>query len=283
MSTSGETGAGSTTRFLGPIAHLWATVLATARAYVQRTSAYMIDVVRAPLHPLLFFITWRITYSISGRETVDGASASGYLLVGTFGLLIWQSTIWSSGYAIQSERSEGTIAALFLAPASRAAVVAGYGLGSLMRMLPSVVTILIVGVATGARLEVADPLALLGAVVVLLAASLATGFAFAGLFILSRRANVLANFLQLPIWVLSGLMVPRADLPALLHPLSNALPISHAIDALRASSLTGAGLGETAGSLLLGLALSTLYAAIGAVTLRRVEHAAKRSGQLDLY
>ena len=271
--------------FLGPYAHLWATVLATARSFVKRTNAYLIDVIRWPLGTLIYFATMLVTYSASGREEVEGTGVSSYLLVGMFGLIMWTSTIWASGYAIEYERYEGTIGALFLSPASRVAVVAGYGLGSLLWLLPSFVLVTILGVATGARLNVADPLGLLAAGLAVLAGSLATGFAFAGLFVLSRRANLVANFLQLPVQLLAGFLVPRGSLPGWLRPLSELVPASHAVDALRAGALGGATLrdGVMLKPLLLALGVSALYAAVGFVSLRKVEDAAKRSGQLDLY
>jgi ABC-2 type transport system permease protein len=113
--------------------------------------------------------------------------------------------------------------------------------------------------------------------------SLACGFAFSGLFVLSRRGNLLANFLQAPIYLLAGFIVPRSSLPSFLQPLAGALPVTHAVDALRASTLAGAGLGGTSPELLLALITSAAFALVGAFALRRVEDAAKRAGALDLY
>jgi ABC-2 type transport system permease protein len=225
----------------------------------------------------------RLAYSASGREAVAGFDVSAFLLIGMFGFITWNGTIWSSGYAIEYERSEGTIAALFLSPASRVAVIAGYGLGGFVWMLPSIVTMALLGLVTGARFNVADPLAVAGSIVALLTGSLATGFALAGLFILSRRANLLANFLQRPGELLSGALFPRESLPGPLYALSNCLPVSHALDALRASTLGAATLRETLPAIGLTLVVSAAYALVGIISLRKVEHAAKRSGDLDLY
>jgi ABC-2 type transport system permease protein len=268
--------------FRSPIAYPWAVVSATATAYVKRSNAYLIDILRTPLDPLSLYATWRIAYAVAGHGRVAPA-VSGFLLVGMVGLITWTSTIWSSGYAIEQERWEGTVTALFLAPASRSAVVVGYGLGSLIWLLPSFAVVTLIGVATGARLHVADPLAAIVALGALLAASLATGYALAGLFVLSRRGNLLANFLQLPIYLLAGFVVPRTRLPGPLHALSAAIPAGHAVDALRASALSAATLPAILGPLGLTLVTSALYALVGFVALRRVERVAKRAGELDLY
>jgi ABC-type multidrug transport system permease subunit len=269
--------------FAGPVRHRWGIVLATAHGFVARSNAYLIDVLRWPLFPLIFYVMMRLTYTASGRQTVDGTDVAAFLLVGMFGFITWNGTIWSSGYAVEYERSEGTAAALFLSPASRVAVIAGYGLGGFVWMAPSFVTMALLGLATGARFNVADPLAATGAVLAMLIGSLATGFALAGLFILSRRANLLANFLQRPGELLAGALFPRDLLPGPLYALSNCLPVSHALDALRASLLGAATLRETLPAIALTLAVSAVYALVGALSLRKVEHAAKRSGDLDLY
>ena len=117
----------------------------------------------------------------------------------------------------------------------------------------------------------------------LLIASLCAGFAFAGLFILSRRGNLIANFLQMPIYLLAGFFVPRTSLPPWLHGLSDAIPASHAVDALRASTLAGASLRGVAPDITACLIISGIYAVVGLAALRKVENVAKRAGQLDLY
>src|SRR3954452_22170602 len=144
--------------FAGPYRHLWSVVMTTARGFVARSNAYWIDVIRWPLFPLVYFATIYLAYTVSGRQTVDGVDVAAFLMVGMFAFITWSGTIWSSGYAVEYERSEGTIAALFLSPASRVAVIAGYGLGGFVWMLPGFVSMALLGLATRARVHVADPL-----------------------------------------------------------------------------------------------------------------------------
>ena len=109
-----------------------------------------------------------------------------------------------------------------------------------------------------------------------------TGFAFSGLFLLSGRGNLLANFLQTPIWLLGGFMVPRSELHPWLQALSHAVPVSHAVDALRGASLRAASLGDVAPDLAVVVATCALWAGTGVLALRAVEHATKRAGTLGL-
>ena len=265
------------------VAHLCDTVLATAAAETRRNLAYAIEIIRAPLFPVAYFGASYFAYDVAGKRSVDGVNAAGFLLIGMVGLLTWSASVWSSGYAIERERYEGTIGALFLTPASRGAVIAGYGLGGFVFLIPSLLVVVVLGFAFGAQLRVVDPLAVAAAGGALLVASLGAGFALAGLFVLSRRANLFANVVQHPIYLLGGFIVPRAQLPSWLRPVSDIVPFSHATDALRAAALSGAALGDVAGDVAVTLGLAALFAVAGMLLIGRVEHAAKRSGQLELF
>ena len=71
---------------------------------------------------------------------------------------------------------------------------------------------------SGARFAISDPLAVLAAGVTMVVASLAVGFTLAGAFVLTRRANLLANVIQHPVYLLGGFVVPRDALPDWLRP-----------------------------------------------------------------
>lgn len=269
--------------YLNPAAHAWSVSLATARAFILRLSAYTIQIVRWPLGPIFIFAVWRVMYAASGRSGVDGATLSGFLVTGVFGSILLSSSIWTSGYAIEWERDEGTSGSLFLSPASRSAVIAGYGLGSFLWFLPSFVAVALLGLVTGARLVVSNPwVALLGGLS-LAVSSLAMGFAFASLFILSRRGNLIANVMQPPLLLLAGFVVPIPSLPFWVQWVSNAIPITHALQAFRLAVLTGAGWSPVRDDLLLSFGVSLVYIVAGIVSLARMEYVARGLGQLDLY
>src|SRR5205823_5371147 len=79
-------------------------------------------------------------------------------------------------------------------------------------------------------------------------------FGALGLLIGSRvrtieAANGLMNATMLPMWVLSGIFFSARRFPDLLQPIIRRLPLTAAIDALRANMLEGAGLHEVGGPL----------------------------------
>ena len=58
--------------FVGGFGRARDTLLATTLAYARRSAAYAIEIIRAPLFPLAYFGTMYLTYSMTGRQTVDG-------------------------------------------------------------------------------------------------------------------------------------------------------------------------------------------------------------------
>jgi hypothetical protein len=67
-----------------------------------------------------------------------------------------------------------------------------------------------------------------------------------------------------------------------LHDLSEVLPVSHAVDALRAASLGGASLSDILGELGAAAATSVLFLLAGLWSPRHLDDVVRRRGTLDL-
>jgi ABC-type multidrug transport system permease subunit len=77
-------------------------------------------------------------------------------------------------------------------------------------------------------------------------------FSAIGLLVASRAQTVeavsgLMNVVMLPMWILSGVFFSAQRFPDALQPLIKALPLTAAIEALRANMLQGASLGQLNG------------------------------------
>ncbi len=264
------------------LARFWSVLSATAGRYIQRQAAYAIELVRWPLFPTLYFLVLYLTYSVSGRSVIAGYPLAGFLVIGVAGMVFWTSNLWASGYAIEFERREGTLQSLFLSPASRSAVVLGYGVGSMLVMvLPTVAVLVAIALMLQISLSVASVPAVALSIGGLLLASISSGYVLAGFFVLTRRANVIANFLQAPVYLLSGAVLPVQELPGILQVFARIFPLSHGMDAVRASLLGGAAIADVQSSLV-GIGLSSAFLiALGAALLRMVERNARNGAELD--
>ncbi|HEU0166109.1 MAG TPA: ABC transporter permease [Thermomicrobiales bacterium] len=257
-------------------------IAATARVYTLRFASNPIQLIRIPLAPVLSLGGFVLAYNISGQTSVPDSQVIGFLIIGIFMTEAWSSTVWGSGNALQAERNLGTISAIISAPASTAAVVIGYTLGSLLIGLPSIVSCTVVGLLAGGRFTIDDPLAALVALLTVYVSTVCIGMAFGGLFILSRNSNSLSNVLQLPIYLLAGFYVPRSVLPGWLRRVGDVIPLSHAVDALRGAMLSGESLGDLRNPLLAALGTSAIFLVIGIWALGKADRAIRRSGTLDI-
>ena len=258
-------------------------LLAAARIQQRRWASNVILLVRRPVTPALVFLSLLLAYRISGQTTVPEDQVVGFLIVGTLAVQAWNATVWSCGFALQWDAFEGTLPSVLASPASRIAVVLGYGLGDLVLSVPAVLVTLAIGLGYGAEFDIASPLLASLMIGMVFASALAIGVACSGLFILSRNANPLANFLQTPVYILAGFYFPRSVLPDWLVWVGGALPITHALTALRASMLEGAGWNDVGGDVAVALATSTLFLLVGVWSLRRVDHELRRTGSLNLF
>lgn len=261
---------------------LW-VVVATMRSYYLQFASNVIRVLRGPLGAACSLAAIIIVYNISGQTSVDDSDVLGFLVAGNLAVYAWGATVWACGFGLQMEAFTGTLAAVFASPAHRLAVVVGYGLGNFVYSLPTVGVIVGIGLALVASFHIASvPLVLL-ALSGIYASALSIGVACAGLFILSRQANSLANFLQSPIYILGGFYFPRSVLPGPLEYVGLALPITHALDALRATLLDGAGWADVAAPLGWTLVGSVGFLLIGIWSMKRVDYALRTTGDLNLF
>ncbi|HEY8456738.1 MAG TPA: ABC transporter permease [Actinopolymorphaceae bacterium] len=257
-------------------------ILAAARIGLLQLASHPIMLLRAPLTPVMWLITFVLAYDISGQRTVPTEDVVGFLVIGILAVMAWDCTIWGSGNALQSEIYNGTIGTTFAAPARTGAVVVGYGLGRVVWGFTGVASCLVVGALLGARFDVADPLAAVVCLVALYASTMCVGVGFAGLFILSRQSNAMSNFLQVPTWLLAGFFVPRTVLPDWLHVVSDAIPLAHAVDALRAVTLAGSSLADVSHSMLATALTSLGFLVAGIWSLNHTDNALRKRATLDL-
>jgi ABC-2 type transport system permease protein len=257
-------------------------VTATTRVFLLRFASNPIMMIRGPLGPFLLLLTFHLVYDVSGQTEVDGVAAMGFLVIGMLGTLVWSSTVWGAGNALQAETYQGTISAVLVAPQRISAVILGHGVGSMLFNLPALLVCVVTGYGFGADVRIDHPLAAFISLLSLYLCCLCIGLGFGGVFILSRQSNALSNFLQGPIYLLAGFYVPRSALPGWLQSVSDVLPIAHAVEALRTTVLAGGSLSDVMPALVATAVTSVAFLLVGVVGLNRLDEVVRRRGTLDL-
>jgi ABC-2 type transport system permease protein len=167
------------------------------------------------------------------------------------------------------ERRSGTLERLLSLPLSRLDFILGYALafGLLAVLQASVAVAFAVGVC---GLEIEGPLGMLVAVAVADAVLGTTLGLLASAF--ARTEFQVVQFMPaivFPQVLLGGVLLPREDMPDVLHAVSDWLPLSHAIDALNAVATDAEDTAYVVGQLLVIAAFAVGAIVLGAVTLRR--------------
>jgi ABC-2 type transport system permease protein len=192
---------------------------------------------------------------------------------------VWSSVLFGSGGAIQNQRWQGTLEMLMLAPRRPALVILPYTVATAVTGTYAMIATLLWGrLLYGIRLDFADPVGFVVAVPVCILSLGMFGLLLASTFVLLRNANALANTLEYPIWLVSGMLIPITALPGWTGPLAAALPTTWGSRAVRAAA-TG---GPVWPSLGICLALSLACLVLGAVAMSYVERRARAAATLAL-
>jgi ABC-2 type transport system permease protein len=167
------------------------------------------------------------------------------------------------------ERSSGTLARLFTMPMGKLDFLLGYALA--FALIAVVQAVVVVSISLYALdLDIRGAAWQLG-VVAVLDGVLGTALGlFASAFAATEfQAVQMMPAVMIPQILLCGLFVPRAQLPEVLHAVSNILPLSYAVDAV-AGVAGGNGFGDGAGvDALIVVAFILAALGLGAATLKR--------------
>ena len=208
---------------------------------------------------LLSLLAW----IFDGTRTFDNVGAP---LLGIFPFVIM---FLVTSVTTLRERSSGTLERLLSTPLGKGDFLAGYALafGALAVIQALVATGFAIWVC---GLDVAGPRWLL-VVVAVVDAVLGTA---TGLFVsaFARTEFQAVQFMPafvLPQFLLCGLLVPREGLPRALELVSDVLPLSYAVDAMRTLTVQTDGAAEVGVDVAVVAAFAVAAIALGSLTLRR--------------
>jgi len=184
--------------------------------------------------------------SVDSLVREPGSRYIDFVVPGLLGMNLMGSAIWGMGFAIVDARRKNLMKRLVATPMPRRYYLASFMLSRLVLLVVEVAAVL--GFATLAfGVPLRGPLAVLAGMCVLGSMS----FCALGLLIASRvrtleAASGLMNAAMMPMWVLSGVFFSSTRFPDAVQPFIRALPLTAAIDALRANMLQGAGVAQVA-------------------------------------
>jgi len=210
-----------------------------------------------------------------------GGSFGLYAVLGGGMMGMWGNTLYSSGFAIEFEKWQGTLEEVLATPSNLLHVIAGKSVSNALFGLTNMVAIfLVASLVFRIPLGVGNPILFSFSIVLTLLSVSALGLIFASAFVLTRSAQVFTNGLETPIYIISGSMFPIALLPFWVHPASYILGPTWGIEALRMA----AGPENVSLTFWLNIGVMLLitiaYVAIAAFLFKKVETRCRRDGTL---
>ena len=229
----------------------------------------------AVFQPLIFASIAFYMFRAGGRPGTLLYAALGAGMMG-----IWSTTLFGAGGALQWNRWQGTLELLVAAPCPFIVVLLPLTLATSVTGAYALVATLFWGrVFFGVPLTLAHPLAFVVAVPAGVLALGLMGLLMAASFVLYRHANALANLLEYPVWVATGLLFPISLLPGWVRPISWLLAPYWGIAAIRHAAIGG-------GAVWLPVAmcavLGTAYFLLAAFFLQIFERLARARATLSL-
>ena len=173
-----------------------------------------------------------------------GSRYIDFLVPGLLGMNLMGSAIWGLGFSIVDARRKKLMKRLIATPMPRHYYLLSFILSRLLLLVLEVALLLGFG-ALVFHVPVRGSIAILLFLCVLGSLS----FSALGLLIASRARTVeavsgLMNLVMMPMWIVSGVFFSAQRFPDFLQPVIKALPLTAAIDALRANMLQGANFGQ---------------------------------------
>jgi ABC-2 type transport system permease protein len=226
------------------------------------------------VQPIIFATIAFYMFRSGGRNGTLLYAALGAGMMG-----VWSTTLFGSGGMIQWQRWQGTLELGVAAPPPMALVYLPFSLANAFTGMYAMGATLLWGrIVFGIPLHLVHPWLFLLSLPATVVALGLMGLVLASTFILYRYANALANLLEYPVWIASGLVFSTSLLPEWTRPISWALPPYWGVRAIRHAALGG----EVWRPLAMVLALGLASFVISWVTFRWFEQAARVRATLSL-
>ncbi|MBJ7450703.1 MAG: ABC transporter permease [Blastococcus sp.] len=212
----------------------------------------------------LLYLLWEDLPTPPGQ--VSTFDRIGLTMLGIFPFVVM---FLVTSIAMLRERTSGTLERLLTTPLSRPALLFGYG--SAFGLAAAVQAVITVAVATTVYdLEVAGSLALVVLIAVVDAVlGVALGLLASAFASSEFQAVQFMPLIVLPQFFLCGLLVPREQMAGWLQAVSDVLPLTYAVDALREVGRSTEPTGTMWADVALVAGVAALALALAAGTLRR--------------
>ena len=275
--------------FSADVQALWAVVRREWTIFIRYPSWIIALFIWPVIFPMGYILTARALSGMDGsglttfENTTGLTEYVGYIAVGTM-IWMWQNIVlWAVGYSLRNEQMRGTLESNWLSPTWRFA----YLLGSSIPQLASMFMLMLVsGLEYAFLFRVNFSGSLWLTLLVILAAIPSVyglGFAFASVVITLKEANAFVFLVRGIVMVFCGITYPLAILPDWMQSVSQWLPQTYIIHAVRTAALSTEGFSGIAFDLKMLVIFGIIWLAFGYLLFNMMERRARQTGAIGQY
>jgi len=268
---------------------LWAVVRKEWLIFIRYPSWIISLFIWPIIFPLGYILTARALSGVDGSGLAQFQANTGlsdyvgYIAIGTT-IWMWQNVVlWNVGFSLRNEQLRGTLESNWLSPTWRFAYLLGSSFPQMFAMLlfltiSALEYIFLFGVNFQGSLWLA--------LLVILAAVPSVyglGFAFASLVITAKEANAFVFLVRGIVMIFCGITFPISLLPGWMQPVTNWLPQTYIIHAMRSATLSNAGLSALSHDLQMLLFFGLFWLVAGYILFNLMERRARRTGAIGQY
>jgi ABC-2 type transport system permease protein len=211
----------------------------------------------------------------------------GFAVLGGAMTAFWLNVIWMMASQLYWEKSQGNLELYFAAPMDIMAVLFGMAVGGVILSSSRAAAVLVVAsLVYGVHFSVDQWILLLAVFFLTLAALYGLGMVLASLFLAwGREAFHLTQFLQEPVYFVSGLNFPVARLGMLGALAIATIPLAVGLDAMRQLAFAGSAYPASpspAVEALILVAMTVVFIVLARWSLKTLERRARRDGRLSV-
>lgn len=268
---------------------LWAVIRREWVIFVRYPSWIIALFIWPVIFPMGYILTARALSGVDGsglttfQNTTGLNEYVGYIAVGTM-VWMWQNIVlWAVGYSLRNEQMRGTLESNWLSPTWRFSYLLGSSIPQLVSMF---MLMLVSGLEYAFLFRVHFSGSLWLTLLVIFAAIPSVyglGFAFASLVITLKEANAFVFLVRGIVMIFCGITYPLALLPNWMQSVSEWLPQTYIIHAVRIAALSTEGFGAIAFDLKMLVLFGIFWLALGYLLFNLMERRARQTGAIGQY
>ena len=231
----------------------------------------------------VFFLSEAFGGNLAGGVERYGGSYFGFAVIGVALTSLMAIGLTGIGSRVREGQMMGTLELMLLSPNRLGVLLISSSLWSHAQAIVTLVIYLVVGVALGVDLGRANVPVALASLALSVVAFNALGFLSASVVIVIKQGNPVSLLVGTASVLLAGVFYPVNVLPGWLQVVGQVLPLTHALELIRRSTLEGEGFGTLWGPFAALLALTAILLPLGLWACHRAVQLAQTDGSLSQY